>query len=102
MQSIRFPLFEVYARKRTDETKMKTALRITFENRNAEDLSGCGNHGAIVGTPRFVEGYDGGLALCLRNPFGRNKAVEYVRFDNLKGIDLTKEDFTVMFWYKTE
>lgn len=102
MRSIRFPLFEVYARKRTDETKMKTALRITFENRNAEDLSGCGNHGAIVGTPRFVEGYDGGLALCLRNPFGRNKAVEYVRFDNLKGIDLTKENFTVMFWYKTE
>lgn len=76
-------------------------LRVDFEGKNAKDTSGNGNHGEIVGDPEYVEGYDGNLAICLKNPFGRNGAVEYVRFRDLKGIDLTTDDFTVMLWYKT-
>ncbi len=76
-------------------------LRVDFEGENAKDISGNGNHGQVVGNPEFVEGYDGNRAISLKNPFGRNGAVEYVRFRDLKGIDLTTDDFTVMFWYKT-
>ena len=80
---------------------MRAVLRVTFDRENGEDSSGNGNHGEIIGDPEYADGYDGNRAICLKNPFGRHKAVEYVRFRDLKGIDLTEDDFTVMFWYKT-
>lgn len=80
---------------------MRLVLRASFDGENGEDSSGNGNHGMIIGNPEYVDGYDGNRAICLNNPFGRSSAVEYVRFNDLKGIDLTMDDFTVMFWYKT-
>lgn len=80
---------------------LRLVLKAEFDEERAVDSSGCGNHGVIVGEPEFVYGYDGKKAICLKNPFGRNVAVQYVRFDELKEIDLRTDDFTVMFWYKT-
>lgn len=86
---------------RGNEKAPRAILRATFDARSGEDVSGYGNHGLVVGDPEYGEGFDGGWALCLNNPFGRNAAARYVRFEELKGIDLTTEDFTVMCWYRT-
>lgn len=81
--------------------KARLILRVTFDGESGEDTSGCGNHGVVVGNPEYAAGYDGKRAICLRNPFGRREAVQYVRFNDIKGINLGLDDFTVMFWYKT-
>ena len=81
---------------------MDMVIDVTFDSGTAQDISGFANHGAIVGTPRFVTGYDGKWAVSLKNPFGRTAAQQYIRFDDLRGIDLRTADFTVMFWYKTQ
>ena len=83
------------------ESKMRLVLKVNFDAGDALDASEYGNHGEVIGTPEYVDGYDGKKAVSLKNPFGRNAAVQYVRFDELKGIDLRTDDFTVMFWYKT-
>lgn len=84
------------------KNERRIVLDVGFEHKAAEDISGFANHGKIVGEPLFVPGYDDGLAIQLKNPFGRASAQQYIRFDDLKGIDLRKDDFTIMFWYKTE
>ena len=80
---------------------MRLVLQVTFDKENGEDISGWGNHGTVVGAPVYVTGYDGKRAISLNNPFGRDSAAHYVRFPDLRGIDLTTDDFTVLFWYKT-
>lgn len=81
--------------------KVQLALKVGFDGGDAQDASGYENHGKVIGVPEYVDGYNGKRAIYLKNPFGRNAAVQYVRFDELKGIDLRTDDFTVMFWYKT-
>ncbi len=50
----------------------------------------------------FAAGYDGNTSLYIVNEFGQ-AAQNYISFD-LSGsrYDITKEDYTVTFWYKTE
>lgn len=86
---------------RLHEKDLCTVIKVNFDAETAEDLSGYGNHGVIVGNPAFVDGYDGKRAVHFNNPFGRHAATQYIRFDELKGIDLRTDDFTVMFWYRT-
>ncbi len=74
-------------------------LSVDFEN-GVQDASGNGNNGTIYGSPAYVSGYDGGQALYITNPHG-HAAQNYVLFENLKGIDLTTDSCTVLFWYKT-
>ena len=74
-------------------------LSVDFEN-GVQDASGRGNHGTVHGSPAYVSGYDGGQALYITNPHGP-AAQNYVLFENLKGIDLTTDSCTVLFWYKT-
>lgn len=53
-------------------------------------------------TGGFVTGFDGGKALYIVNDFGK-KAENYLTFDlSGSGCDITKDDFTVAFWYMTE
>ena len=84
-----------------NKRQITPVIEVTFDDKTAEDTSGFGNRGVIVGAPEFVAGYDGNQAIYLKNPFGRSAAEQYIRFDDLKGIDLRTDDFTVMFWYKT-
>ncbi len=86
---------------RLHEKDLYTVIKVNFDAETAEDRSGYGNHGVIVGNPEFVDGYDGKRAVHFNNPFGRHAATQYIRFDELKGIDLRTDNFTVMFWYKT-
>lgn len=76
----------------------KLMLQVDFRHRSAQDTSGMGNHGILV-APEFGKSFDGGTALFLNNPFG--KASHYLLFEQLKGIDLTRDSFSVVFWMKT-
>ena len=84
-----------------DKQKIQVVLRANFDGETAEDSSGHGNHGEVIGNPCYDDGYDGGRAIFFQNPFGRKQNASYIRFNNLKGIDLTQDDFSIMFWYKT-
>lgn len=61
---------------------------------------GTAGSGTAVGDLQYVAGYDGGKAVHFVNTFGK-EAQQYIKFENL-GIDITKDDYTVMFWYMTE
>lgn len=78
----------------------RIVLHADFEGGTARDASGLNNHGAVCGQPVFGTGFDGGSAIYLANAFG-GSARQYVTFSELKGIDLTRDDFTLLFWYKT-
>ena len=80
---------------------LETILQVDFDDKTATDNSGKGNNGVISGDPTFVEGYDGNTAVYTKNTFGKNKATQYVTFSDLKGIDLTTDDYTISFWYQT-
>ena len=50
----------------------------------------------------FAVGYDGNKALYIVNEFGQT-ASNYISYDlNGSGYDITRENYTVTFWYKTE
>lgn len=74
-------------------------LWIDFEGDKTLDRSGFANHGVIAGTAEYVEGYDGGTALSLHNPFGE-KAINYLTASDLNGVDLSKDSYTVLFQYR--
>ena len=78
-------------------------LDVDFENGDASDASGLGNNGVVTGNPVYVEGIDGGKAIYIHNAFGKNgtPATEYVTFADLKGLDISKDDYTISFWYRT-
>lgn len=81
-------------------TETEPVLLLTFEEENAADVSGLENNGTVHGSPAFGAGYDGGTAIYLQNEFG-TRAQQYVTFWNLKGVDISRNDFSVVFWYKT-
>lgn len=87
--------------RKQDRSKFLPApvLSLGFEW-SVQDASGRGNHGTVHGSPVYAPGYDGGQALYITNPHGQ-AAQNYVLFENLKGIDLTTDSCTVLFWYKT-
>lgn len=76
-------------------------LDVDFNNKTAADSSLQNNSGVVSGNPDFVESYDGSNAIYINNAFGENNASQYVTFKDLKGIDITKDDFTISFWYQT-
>lgn len=76
-------------------------LSVNFDGRDVQDLSGKGNDGAVYGSPACVESYDGSKALYLSNTYGE-AARNYVLFEDLKGVDLTRDNYTVSFWMRTE
>lgn len=92
---------ETQRMKKQDRSKSLLApvLSVDFEN-GVQDASGQGNHGTVHGSPTYAPGYDGGQALYITNAHGRT-AQNYVLFENLKGVDLRKDSYTALFWYKT-
>lgn len=81
-------------------TDSAPVLLLDFEDGAAHDASGRGNDGTLHGDPAFGLGYDGGKALYLKNEFGV-PAQQYITFWNLKGVDISRNDFTLVFWYKS-
>lgn len=82
--------------------KKVPVLKVSFDDETANDSSGFGNNGTIIGTPEFVDGVSG-KALHLVNPEDRsNPATQYVNFgqpEELKNVD---GDLTVTLWYKSD
>ena len=74
-------------------------LWIDFEGDQTLDRSSFANHGMITGTVKYAEGYDGGTALSIHNPFGE-KALNYLTASDLNGVDLSKDSYTVLFQYR--
>lgn len=71
-------------------------LQIDFEGRNAENkVEGFGD-GQIVGSPTFVESYDGSVALHIENDFSKT-AQQYLKISDAS---IGDGDFTVSFWYQ--
>lgn len=68
----------------------------TFDH-NANDISGYGNHGQIVGNPTFVSS-PFGTAIEFNNPFGFQPANQYVKLPNSVSIrSLETSSFTLQF-----
>lgn len=80
-------------------------LKATFDQENADDSSGKGNHGTVVGTPEFTEGVLG-KAIHLTNPDGvageYKEARQYVNFGEPDDLKFGTGDFSVLFWYKSD
>lgn len=81
-------------------TGLELVLDVTFDDATTADLSGKENNGTITGTIQGVEGFDGGTAVYLRNRPGAED-YQYITFENLNGIDISKDNFTISFWYHT-
>ncbi|WP_034864535.1 LamG-like jellyroll fold domain-containing protein, partial [Thomasclavelia saccharogumia] len=75
-------------------------LSASFDD-NAEDLSGNGNHGNIVGNVSYVAGIKG-KAVHIINSNGSTsaKAEQYIDFGNK--IKLADQDFALSFWYQSD
>lgn len=74
-------------------------LDVTFDEGDVSDQSGFENHGAVVGDVEFSEGFNGGKAIHIVNS---EEAEQYVDFGNIAGLNFGKDDYTVMFQYKTD
>lgn len=83
----------------------KPVLKVTFDDETADDTSGNGLNGEIVGSPEFVEGVEG-KAIHLSNPDGiaaaHTTAEQYVNFGQPEELQFGTDDFTVMFWYQAD
>lgn len=80
-------------------------LDVNFDDGTAKDVSGNGNDGIIVGNPEFVEGINGGKAIRITNPEGvaneEKTAKQYVDFGNNTNLKFGTDDFSILFWYKS-
>lgn len=87
-----------------EEIIKEPVLKVSFDENNANDLSGNNNHGILAGNPEFVEGVEG-KAIHLTNSEGvageHREAEQYVDFGNSEELKFGTEDFSIMFWYKS-
>lgn len=73
---------------------------MSFDGENADDESGNGNNGEMVGSPSFVEGVKG-KAIYFQNPEERSQtATQYVNFGQPEELKFSEGSFSIMFWYK--
>lgn len=80
-------------------------LKVTFDEEDARDSSGNGNHGTITGNPEFTEGMRG-KAIHLVNPDGvageYEEARQYVNFGEPDDLKFGSGDFSILFWYQSD
>ncbi|MGL5378578.1 LamG-like jellyroll fold domain-containing protein [Clostridium sp.] len=81
-------------------------LDVNFDDETANDNSGRGNDGTLVGNPEFVEGINGGKAIKITNPkeiAGKEVTAEqYVDFGENLDLKFGEDDFSILFWYKSD
>ena len=83
----------------TDELPSGKVLDVTFDDKTANDVSGNGNHGTVVGNVEFVDGVKG-KAVHIKNDEDALMASQYIDFGKVEDLRFGKDDFTIMFWYK--
>lgn len=79
-----------------------TMLLVTFDEENAEDLSGGENHGTIVGDPEFTEGVRGKALHLVNSQNEEDEAKQYVNFGQPSELQFGNGSFSVMFWYRAD
>ncbi|MDD6066448.1 MAG: Ig-like domain-containing protein [Firmicutes bacterium] len=77
-------------------------LKISFDSESADDESGYGSNGTVIGNPEYTEGVYG-KAIHFQNPEDRSQtATQYVDFGQPDNLKFGEESFSIMFWYKAE
>lgn len=89
-----------------EEEVIAPVLYVSFDEENASDETGRGNDGTVTGTPEFSEGVQG-KAIHLTNPEGiadstTVEAEQYANFGKPDGLQFGTDDFSIMFWYKSD
>lgn len=89
-----------------EEEVIDPVLYVSFDEENASDETGRGNDGTVTGTPEFSEGVQG-KAIHLTNPEGiadstTVEAEQYANFGKPDGLQFGTDDFSIMFWYKSD
>ena len=92
-----------YAQENEKAISNNLRLNVTFDDETAQDLSGNGFDGEIVGDVEFVEGKVGKAVHIVNDESvaGEGKtAQQYIDFG--EEFKFGTDDFTVMFWYKAD
>jgi len=96
---------QLYSSQQPEQTSEVPVLDVNFDSENANDVSDFQNHGEIIGTPEFVDGVQG-KAIHLINPESISgtgaQAEQYVNFKKPEELQFGTDDFTIMFWYKSD
>ena len=91
-----------YAQENEKAISNNLRLNVTFDDETAQDLSGNGFDGEIVGDVEFVEGQVGKAVHIVNDESvaaqGKT-AQQYIDFGD--SVKFGTDDFTVMFWYKS-
>ncbi|MCR1960696.1 hypothetical protein CWE04_00370 [Thomasclavelia cocleata] len=77
-------------------------MSVTFDDENANDVSGNNNHGDVVGDVEYVDGVKG-KAIHIQNgdvAYSSKTAKQYVNFNKPADLQFGTDDFSIVFWYK--
>ena len=77
-------------------------LQVNFDDKNANDLSGYGNNGNVVGNPEFVDGVIGKAVHIKNTQSSTNPANQYIDFGKADGLQFGEENFAISLWYKSD
>ena len=80
-------------------------LYASFDNGNAEDSSGNGNNGTVIGTPEFVDGVSGKAVHIVNSEDIAGSgadAEQYVDFGTPEDLQFGTGDFSIAFWYRSD
>lgn len=80
-------------------------LYASFDNADAQDSSGNGNNGTLVGTPEFVDGVSGKAVHIVNSEDVAGSsadAEQYVNFGTPEDLQFGTDDFSIAFWYRTD
>ncbi len=96
---------QIYDSKQPEQEQIVPVLDVNFDAENASDMSEFQNDGEIFGNPEFVDGVQG-KAIHLKNSEKVSamgvEAEQYVNFGKPDELQFGTDDFTVMFWYKSD
>lgn len=78
----------------------RTVLKVDFNDKTANDLSGQGNDGIVEGNPEFTEGVNGKAIHLVNSQNREDEARQYVNFGQPEDLKFGNDSFSIMFWYK--
>ncbi len=79
-------------------------LKLTFDDETANDSSGSGNNGTIIGDVEFTDGVEGKAVHIVNSSdvaATENEAEQCIDFGMASDLQFGTEDFSIMFWYKS-
>ena len=80
-------------------------LYASFDNADAEDSSGNGNNGTVIGTPEFVDGVSGKAVHIVNSgdiAGSGADAEQYISFGTPENLQFGTDDFSIAFWYRSD